>query len=322
MKLLRPIEFLYHLVSDFKNFLYDSGLLKSNELAVPVVSIGNISFGGTGKTPHVIFLAKELSKNKRVAVVCRSYKTILSLPQKIDLKKTNCAEIFGDEACLLQQELPNCSVWCGPDKSQTATACLEDKPEVIIVDDGFSHRKLKKNVDVLLVHAVAGFSDYTREFIGNIKRAKFIILTNSQKTTELELSLLKNEIIKISPELKDFIFLSQSLTGLSLKKQTPLFVFCGIARPQNLREELEKEYRVVDFLSFADHHKFSENEQKSIYEKFIVAKKNEPELEVVCTAKDFVKITNINLKKSLKVIDLKIQVQRSEVLFEKIRQAL
>ena len=114
--MLKPLELLYHLASATKNTLYDLNLIQSKKLTVPVISIGNLSFGGTGKTPFIQFVAENLKATKKIAIVSKSYKAQLKQAQRVDLNRENPAAFYGDEACLLQKSLPFCSVWSGPQK--------------------------------------------------------------------------------------------------------------------------------------------------------------------------------------------------------------
>ena len=322
MKMLTPFEKTYHLLSAAKNYLYDKNILPTVSLSVPVISVGNLSFGGTAKTPHVQILANELAKNFKIVIVSRSYKTNLKKPQRVDLNLPNCAHIFGDEACLLQKKLVNCTVWSGPVKFETAQACLVDKPDLIILDDGFSHRQLKRQVDIVLIDAKKGFQDYLRESVCSLKRADFIILTRTQNAEDSEIQALREKVISLSPKLENRIFLSDSITDLDAEPLQPLYLFSAIANSQLLYEELQKRHKILKHVTFSDHHMYTNEEEETLYGDYLSMKQESPKLVPVCTEKDFVKIKNEELKKNIRIVHLDTILRDKEALLAQIRHSL
>lgn len=326
MKYLKPLEFLYQGVTRLKNFFYDRDIAHAVDVGVPVISVGNLSFGGSGKTPCIIWLAREMSTDQRVAIVCRSYKTDLSSPLKVDLSRPDAAQLYGDEACLIQSELPGCSVWSGPSKSETAQAVAQaEKPQVILVDDGFSHRQLKRNFDLVLIDATQGFDSYQREYAGELKRAHAVILTKTHLTSNQQVDFLKSKISQQIPHLKDFIFTSSTRIQVSLPKSKPLFAFCGLARPQSFWQDLSKAgYQVLKRVALTDHQKYTALEQKKMMAQFLDAKNEFKEIQLVTTAKDRVKLNDPELLKNVHVVEHAFVVddKTKEGLIAKIRSAL
>jgi tetraacyldisaccharide 4'-kinase len=137
--ILKPFEYIYHALSSTKNLLYEKKWLPTVQMNRPLISIGNLSFGGTGKTPFTLFLVNELSEYKKIVLISKSYKARLKTPQAVNLKLKNAAEVFGDEAVLLQSKLPQVKVWAGPHKYQTALASQVDKPDLIILSHVLEH---------------------------------------------------------------------------------------------------------------------------------------------------------------------------------------
>ncbi|MEQ1723511.1 MAG: tetraacyldisaccharide 4'-kinase, partial [Pseudobdellovibrio sp.] len=176
MMSLKPIEKIYHLLVASKNYMYDRKFFKSKKISAPVISVGNLSFGGVGKTPCIIFLAEELSKTQKVSIITKSYKASLKEPAPVNLDIERAAALYGDEACLIQAKLPHCRVWSGPVKYQTALASLIERPQVVLLDDGFSHRQLCRNFDLILIDATVGFKDYQREPISSLVRSSAVII--------------------------------------------------------------------------------------------------------------------------------------------------
>lgn len=322
MKLLKPVESIYHLLSATRNFLYDRSLLSTVKLPVPVVSVGNLSFGGVGKTPCIIFLADYFSADKKVTIITRSYKTDLQEPKLVNLKVDSAASVFGDEACLIQKSLPQCEVWTGPSKSKTAEASLASRPDVILVDDGFSHRRLERNFDLVLIDATQGFESYMREGISNLTRAHAVLITKTNIVTSKVVENIKQQILSVAPHLKNEIYKSSVKTELGLEKSTPLFVFCGLGQPESFYQGLkEQNFIVLHQESFADHHSYSDRDQNKIFAKFLDLKNQHRNLKLVTTKKDFVKLNNADLLKNVHVAEHEMMIERKEELLEKIRKS-
>ena len=325
MRTLWPVEKIYHFFVTTKNLLYDRKLLRPIQLKFPVVSVGNISFGGAGKTPFIIFLAQELAADSKVSVVTRSYKTPLSEPRKVNLQEADAAAIFGDEACLLQLKLPGCNVWSGPNKASTAAASTIHQPDVILVDDGFSHRKLKRNFDLVLIDATFGLDDYLREPSGNLKRAHAVVITKANLVKPSIVSQIQKEILGLSPKLANNIFISEVKTQLAVSQAAPLFVFCGLAKPKTFVLDLQQQgYSIVQQIFYPDHFSYSLSAQQKIFDQYVKLKRSQPELKMVTTEKDFIKITLPALKENLNITEHRISMAagQKEVLLEKIRQTL
>lgn len=325
MKYLKPLEFLYQGASRLKNFFYDRDIVHATDVGVPVISVGNLSFGGSGKTPCIIWLARELSVESRVAVVCRSYKTELDSPLKVDLNRKDAALVFGDEACLIQSELPQCTVWSGPSKTETAQAALKDKPQIILIDDGFSHRKLKRNFDLVLIDTTQGFEAYQREYAGELKRAQAVILTKTHLATAKQIDFLQAKISQQIPHLKDSIYRAATKIRVPVVKTKPLFAFCGLARPESFWQDLAKAgYQVINRMALTDHQKYTVHDQKKLVAQFLDAKNEHKDIQMVTTAKDRVKLSDPELLKIVHVVEhaFVVDEKTKEGLIAKIRSAL
>ena len=325
MKSLRPIEKIYHFLVGTKNFLYDRKLIEAIELRFPVVSVGNISFGGVGKSPFIILLAEELSLEYQVNIVTKSYKAAATEPQKVDLSISDPAALFGDEACIIQEKLPACSVWAGPNKASTAAASSINQPDIILIDDGFSHRRLKRNFDVLLLDATEGLNNYLREPRRNLRRAHAIVITKINLTSSTAVKELEKAILQLAPELKNSIFKSSMMTTLKIDKGRPLFVFCGLGRPETFCQDLVQQgFNILKKTFFPDHFQYSLASQKELLEKYLKLRAMHDDLKLVCTEKDYIKINYQPLKECIVVAfhKLTMEANEKEVLLEKIRQTL
>lgn len=325
MRTLRPFEKIYHLANAVKNFFYDKNFIRPEKINIPVISVGNLSFGGVGKTPCVIYLAKQLSPKYKINIITKSYKASLRQPKSVDLNLNNAAKVFGDEACLIQASLKECQVWSGPVKYKTALASLINKPDLIILDDGFSHRKLTRNFDLVLIDALKGTDDYFRESIINLQRAHAIIITKSNLAGVDKILNIKKQILSKTNLLEKNIYEASSNTELSFDTTSPIFIFCGLGNPDGLFVSLEKQgYEILSKIEFPDHHQYTEAEQNQILSKFLELKQQQPALKLVTTYKDKVKVTNSELLKNLNTADYVFEIaqNKEEDLLEAIRKTL
>lgn len=327
MSWLKPVEKIYQLASLTQNFLYRQEILSPYCLSVPVVSVGNLSFGGSGKTPAVFFLASELSQFGKVCVVSKSYKASAKTPGRVAPLESGCTALYGDEAKLLAQllmEIPGCEVWSGPDKTETARECLASQPSVILIDDGFSHHKLKRNFDLVLVDATRAFQDYQREPLSSIRRANAVLITKENLVRHAEIEQIRKQIQQEAPFLADSIYLAASEISLDLPLTVPIFLFCGLARPESVEKNLKlKGFQVVESLFFSDHQSYGTTQFKLIQQRWELCKKNHPQVALVTTQKDFTKIDPHEFKNELKVIhhSLKLSDGEGKRLVEKIRKS-
>ncbi len=320
-----PFESLYQLASATKNFLYENKVFKTYDVIPSVISVGNLSFGGTGKTPCIEFLATELASAFKVAVICRSYRASAKAPSRVDLKLLNCTKVFGDEACLLQSKLPQCRVWSGPQKFKTALAAQVDKPDILLIDDGFSHRKLMKDFDLVLIDASRAEAEYLRESYQSLKRAHAILLTKVHLSSSDKVEQLKSKILKNAQHLERAIFQARSETILDVAVGAPLFVFCGIAKPESLRASLvQLGFDVKNLVAYADHFAYSDAEQEGLYQNFLRLRNEFPKLALVTTEKDFIKLNHSKLLKDVNVTKHKMVLDDTNKvgLLEKIRANL
>ena len=168
---------------------YEIGIFRVKRLPLPVISVGNITMGGTGKTPTVILIARELmARGKRVAVLTRGYggslegeTRIVSDGEKLFLSPAEA----GDEPCLLASSLPGLMVVMGSDRYRAGCLALKElSPDCFILDDGFQHQRLGRDLDILLLDGTAPFNNgwtlpagFLREPISAVSRADLVILT-------------------------------------------------------------------------------------------------------------------------------------------------
>ena len=286
---LYPVSIIYGLITGIRNFLYDTGILSSVEFHFPVICVGNITVGGTGKTPHTEYIARLLKENFKVATLSRGYKR-KTRDFRIATSSSLVSEI-GDEPMEIHRNLPDILVTVDRNRVHGVSRILEDHPEteVIILDDGFQHRRITPGFSILL-------SDYERLFVrdhmlpygnlreskANMRRADMILITKTpENISPIQRRLIVKEIDK-SPY--------QNLYFTTFRYNTPVPVFenhpdkiqseiltgtgcgivlvTGIANPRPLKEHLEVSYDEITHLSFPDHHNFNEKDLLSISSAF------------------------------------------------------
>lgn len=311
----------YSYFIDLKNFLYDHQIFKSLVLESPVISVGNLNTGGSGKTPFIQFLAREL-RSKKILIVSKSYKAALAAPARVDIHKPQAADFFGDEPVLLQTTLPDVEVWSGPRKFETAQEAVQHKKfDVIFVDDGFSHRQLQKSVNIVLVDVSRSLEHYRllplgrmREGWKSLKRADCVVLTR----THLVSKAIVEEFKKLIRPYHAEVLIADYLTALA-SPQKNIYLFAGIGNPEGLLLDLKSlGYQVEQKNIFADHHKYTPRDEAQILAELSAA----PGLQAVTTEKDFVKLQNKELKARVICVQLEVKMsaESSRILNEKIRK--
>jgi tetraacyldisaccharide 4'-kinase len=284
---LLPLSWLYGLGVGFRNFLFDLGVLKSRAYKTPVIAVGNITVGGTGKTPHVEHLIRLLQDKMRVAVLSRGYKRKSSGLVIADAS-TPMKEI-GDEPFQMKQKFPKVTVVV--DKKRTrAIEHLEAQKnpvDVILLDDAFQHRYVKPGINILLVdyHRLIIYDKLLpagrlREPLKGKDRADIVIVTKCPR----ELKPMEYRVITKAMNLFPYQHLYFSTLEYELlrpvfpnEKRTALLsgvngqnvlLLTGIASPRQLLEDLTPQARSITPLSFADHHDFKKRDIRRLNEAF------------------------------------------------------
>ena len=296
-KLLFPFAILYGLVTSIRNFLFDTGIRKSYSFDIPVIAVGNLSVGGTGKTPQIEYLIRLLSDKYKIATLSRGYKR--QSRGFILAKAGTNAKILGDEPFQFFQKFPSIQVAVDADRKNGIEQLLSQsiKPEVILLDDAFQHRKVKAGFYILLTSYKDLYSDdfvlptgNLRESRKGAKRADVIIVTKCP----FDLSLDKQNNIKkrlkvaINQELyftfiayDDFIYAENRKVTVNQIQSASKLLVAGIAKPESFFAYLQNNNDVC--LSFPDHHNFND---KDILEIKKLAQNN----SIITTEKDYVRL--------------------------------
>jgi tetraacyldisaccharide 4'-kinase len=308
----------YSVLIDLKNYLYNNKIINQTQVSSKVISIGNLNTGGTGKTPLIRFISK-IFDGKKILIVCKSYKADLKTPQKVDINQDCAVQIFGDEACLLKQLLPQCDIWSGPSKSETIKTALQfNSYDVVLIDDGFSHRKIFRNLDIVLVDASRANSHYRlfplghmREDWKTLQRSDLVILTKTEGVSDERLSYFENLIRPFQKHIIKAKF--KSVFNEKSPKSKKLFLITGIGNPEHLKSDLESQgYEIVNQKSYPDHYSFPIDEQIHIHQIIYDLQKKKSDISVVMTCKDFTKITYPDLKNIVVTVEVEVSLSESD----------
>ncbi|HKM94079.1 MAG TPA: tetraacyldisaccharide 4'-kinase [Prolixibacteraceae bacterium] len=308
--LLYPFMLIYALVVSIRNFMFDSKIFKQHEFNVPIISVGNITVGGTGKTPHAEYLITILKKQFKVAYLSRGYRR-KTKGFVLATKQSGVKEI-GDEPVQIKQKFPDITVAVCEKRVKGIHQLLEDKTknhEVIVLDDAFQHRSVKPSINILLI-------DYTQQIfddqllpVGKLRescsgryRANFIIFTKCPPMLKpIEQRIIKNKL-NIRPYQNLFFTsivygeITPAEKGLKLfsndmRKHTVLLI-TGIANPQPLVDYLTPQVGEITHLNYPDHFHYSETEINLIHEKYEAI--NVSEKLMITTEKDLVRFKSIS----------------------------
>ena len=304
--LLLPISFMYHIVLTIRHKLYDWHILKSERFDFPVICVGNLNLGGTGKTPHTEYLIDLLKGTFTVATLSRGYGR-KTKGFKV-AEEASTYEVLGDEPLQYFKKHPDIMVAVDENRVKGVKKMLESThpPQVILLDDAFQHRKINAGLNILLTEYQHLYCDdflfpagSLRDVRSAAKRAQIIIVSKSPKNLGEEDK--KRIINKLKPDKEQKVFFSyleyNDLQPLNEKAKTfayenadSVLAFCGIANPNPFVEELKKHYKTVDFLQFADHHAYTKEDLTAILKCFECIE-GEKKI-IVTTEKDAARLTN------------------------------
>ena len=281
--LLIPFALLYGLIIWIRNWLYDKNFFKSTTFGLPLICVGNLSVGGTGKSPMTEYLVRRLKNNFRVATLSRGYKR-KTKGYALATPFTTAIDI-GDEPMQFHRKFPDVPVAVGEERLDAIPQLLHDKPEtqVIILDDAFQHRAIKPGFNILLTECG---NLYTRDFFlptGDLrdtrkssKRAHVILITKCNANLDEE---EKDELIKeIEPLLHQHIFFTTIVYGTPfhitqqnftfIDDQTEVLLITGVANPRPLKLFLEERIHTYHMMHYSDHHIFSIDDWRDIIGRF------------------------------------------------------
>ncbi|WP_269227938.1 tetraacyldisaccharide 4'-kinase [Flavobacterium eburneipallidum] len=321
-KILFPFAILYGFITSIRNFLFDKGILESHSFDIPIIAVGNLSVGGTGKTPQIEYLIRLLSPKYKVATLSRGYKR---QSEGFVLADSNSnARILGDEPFQFYQKFKNIQVAVDADRkngiekllSQPQTRGIaeqsEAKPDVILLDDAFQHRKVKAGFYILLTSYGDLYSDdfmlptgNLRESRSGAKRANVVIVTKCPPNLSLiEQSKIATQLQLASSQELYFSYIDYDESIYSVEKSIPVseiktldkLLLAGIAKPDPFFAHLQNEND--EKLVYPDHHHFAENDLLEI--------KNKAQNKIIITTeKDFVRLKDSIFSEQLYYLPIK-----------------
>ena len=340
--LLAPAAFLFHGITAARNMLFDRGLIRSQESPIPTLVVGNLSVGGTGKTPFVEFLVRKLRDEVAVGTLSRGYGR--STKGFIPLVSTSTAAEVGDEPLQLywqfKKEIP---VFVGEDRVGATQKIKKLRPELqlLILDDAFQHRKLNPDFRIVLTPYTSPFSkDYLlpmgrlRESRVGAKRAELVVVTKCPANLSQE---DKNKLAKelapyLNPEA-DLFFSTLNygrpyqLAGPSQTDFKTVIALAGLADNGPFLAYCKQQYEVIDTFSFPDHYAYKPEDAARILEALGQAKGKNAVL--LTTEKDAVKLKSLAATKiwsKISIFALPIQValdpKQEEQLLQRLRKNL
>jgi len=285
--ILYAISLPYRLLVNLRNWLYDHKIFRERKLSRPVISVGNITVGGTGKTPCVIWLARMLKdQGLRPAILSRGYGGKSSQPVNIvsNGKKILLSNVaVGDEPCLIARTLPDIPVITGPKRVLTGQTAIDHLgADILICDDAFQHRQLFRNINLVLLDSEKPLGNgyllprgILREPPSALRRADAFILTRSKKETTGIINRLGQ--VKYVPVFRSYHQPVGLVSGdytrqltLTQLKDKKVYAFSGIARPESFEKGIaDAGAKIIAFDVFPDHHRYNLGELEKIRHNFL-----------------------------------------------------
>jgi tetraacyldisaccharide 4'-kinase len=342
-----PFSWLYGTITNIRNALYERGVLKSYSLGAPTVSVGNITVGGTGKTPFVAFVAEVLAeRGAKVCILTRGYgrahpreRVLVSDGEKVlvDARKA------GDEPFELANKLLGKALVAADADRVAAAGWTREKFGItaFVLDDGFQHRRAKRDLDIVLIDATNPFGNskplpfgILREPLKNLVRAGLIVITRADLVSAGQISNLKSRISKFNPDCPVFtaenkISKITELRQFNAKMQRrkdakteesfeenpehetrnpeletrKAAAFCALGNPSNFFEQLRREnFTLTATREFPDHHRYTADDITKLEKE---AARSGAEI-LLTTAKDAVKLTHLNFETPCFVVESKL----------------
>ena len=317
--ILKFLSLFYQIGCNTKNFLYDRHIIQPKKVNAFVVSVGNFTTGGVGKTPVVAKIAKYfVSKNERVAIVSRGY------GGKLNNKKVNVisdginlhynAEMAGDEPYWLAVNLNMCAVLTCSDRYKACKYAIDSLGVTkIILDDGFQHRKLYRNIDLVLIDSEKQLGNNCLLPAGPLREevnvgvgrvSKLIVVSKNVDHKNAEEFIQKMEMTYQKPVLlcktePDYIY--NIINGEHLEKGTEITALSAIGQPEQFYKFLEKDFIIKEKITFDDHHQYKLDDIKGI------------EGTIVTTEKDAVKLATFG-NPNIYALKLKTNIDTEELL--------
>jgi len=339
MSILSPLAWLYGRVANLRNTLYDKGVFETYDLGAHAISIGNITTGGTGKTPLVAYVAEILAaRGEKVCILTRGYgrenpetRVLVSDGEQILADPSQA----GDEPFELAQKLLGKAMIIADADRVAAAEWAKRKFGVtaFVLDDGFQHRKAKRDVDIVCIDATNPFggdemlpAGGLREPIHNLSRASVVVITRANLVENIE--DLKFEISELAPEAKFFAaenrisriveleeFHAKPQISQSEEMSKKGLAFCALGNPENFFEQLRQDGTEITATdAFPDHHRYTQQDIERIES---LARTSDAEI-LLTTAKDAVKLNDLTFTLPCYVVEIELVLDNPDGFAELI----
>lgn len=322
LKLLYPFALIYGAVAAFRRWMYRRGLRKAYQAPIPTIGVGNLSVGGTGKTPHVEYIIRLLPEHYKIATLSRGYKRKTKgfvLANDIDPQQLS-AEMIGDEPLQFFTKFPHIKVAVDENRTEGIQQLLQRFPDLqyIILDDCYQHLQVKPDLNILITEYAAPYAlDYPlpagrlREFRSAVRYADMVIvskcpenLTEQQRAEMTELLKLQDnqQLFFTTMRYGELTALNECGKQLQISPQTEVVLLTAIAHPEPMIKYLSEKFNIIHHYRFPDHHYFSAEEIAEI-KKTYFSEKNQNRI-LVTTEKDSMRLIYGTLSKHLETIPL------------------
>lgn len=297
--LLKLISYIYYVVISIRHWLFDSHIIKSHKFSVPIICVGNITVGGTGKTPVAELLVKALSSDRKVALLSRGYGR---RTKGYRIVETNSSyRDVGDEPLQIKLKFPHVLVVVCERRVEAINRIIEEHPDidVIVMDDGFQHRHVDARVNVVVVDSTRHFEndDYLpagtlRDKISALGRGHYFIVTKCpEQMSDLDRRLWRKDLQKFAYQKVYFTRVLHSVpvpflpTDVVLRENDKVVAMSGIGNPKAFVNGLKAHYKVIKTFNFSDHHVYTMEELREVAAYL----DKHPDAKLMTTEKDAVK---------------------------------
>lgn len=334
---LSPLSFLWEKIYELRRFFYQYGYFSKSEFAVPIISVGNIAFGGTGKTPLTIWLANYFTSiGKRPLILMRGYKGKLENSFGVLEHQDNNADpqSFGDEATMMAKKISDGVIVVGKNRSKNLSFYLRKyNPDVVLLDDGHQHLKIKRNMNIVTIDSSMPLSRYKTAPLGYLREgpksllhADVMLLGRTDLVEKAQLEKLKSFLRQYTTPKTLFVDMDYKIEGFYNHRHEKVYdlddlsgqdivAATAVASPDSFFQMLKKnKLKVIDEKSFPDHYFFTDKDIKNLFSK--KEDKGKQKL-VVVTEKDMVKMKDFYQGEDLLYLKVNINIKNNENVLKK-----